>query len=164
MDSPEQDNLNSRILILNVTARNGSSVVVLWSTEVCYECVRVEFTSFIMWQVVLCVCIALGCAQVLPAPVGLRVEMLLETAAPTLVVSTATPRFSFVSAITIFISGSSSPCVHRVAAMHNSRLICVMADEEVSCFECSYTFFVARLIAIQHLRHTTSATNFWQHC
>jgi hypothetical protein len=35
--------------------------------------------------------------QPLPAPVGLRVEMLLESAAPTLVVGTATPRFSFVS-------------------------------------------------------------------
>jgi hypothetical protein len=35
--------------------------------------------------------------QPLPAPVGLRVEMLLESAAPTLNVGTATPRFSFVS-------------------------------------------------------------------
>jgi hypothetical protein len=37
--------------------------------------------------------------QPLPAPVGLRVEMLLESAAPTLVVGTATPRFSFVSIV-----------------------------------------------------------------
>lgn len=32
----------------------------------------------------------------LPAPTGLRTEMLLESAAPVLVISSVTPKFSFV--------------------------------------------------------------------